>query len=185
MWATVVIYAALTVMVCYVRYTQVKPEQRDLLPYEFLVTMVAALTVDLNHNIIEKEKALRAQEKVGHETKALALDMRTTYEKEYTYKMCLHAAFFLSIGLSTPPMLKEAFAGTFPWSEVAEYMLVLAFLGTISGMVIMSMNYPFIMHTVTYTLSLPILLGMATKEHGNLKELRKWCDGHQKETLTA
>ena len=184
MVATGVAWAVLSVMVSYVRYTQTKPEQRDLIPYEFLITLVSVATMDFNHNILEKVKTLRVKEKAGHDTKELAKELRDTYDQQFTVKMGIHSAFFLSVGLATPPMLKEAFAGQFPWSEVAEYMLILAFLGTISGMVLMSLNYPFIIHTVSYTLSLPILLGMGLHEHGKLKSLRKWSDSHQKEQLT-
>ena len=81
---------------------------------------------------------------------------------------------FLSIGLSTPPMLWECLTGKFPWSELVEYMLVLAWLGTFSGMVIMSMNYPFIIHTVSYTLSGVMLLVLSMMEHHRLSKLKQW-----------
>ena len=68
--------------------------------------------------------------------------------------------FFL-IGISVPPMLIQAFEGKLPWSDVFQYMAYLAFLGTISGMAIMSLNYPFIIHTFSYTISGIILAVLA------------------------
>ena len=53
-------------------------------------------------------------------------------------------------------------------------MAYLAFLGTISGMVIMSLNYPFILHTVSYTFSGVILTVMHCKEKAVLKSLKAW-----------
>ena len=80
----------------------------------------------------------------------------------------------VSIGLAVPPMLKEAFAGELPWSEVAEYMFVLAFIGTISGMVIMSMNYPFILHTCSYSIGLVVVLIFSHINKNLVKKINAW-----------
>ena len=53
-------------------------------------------------------------------------------------------------------------------------MLVLAALGTFSGMVVMSMNYPFIIHTVSYTFSFIIVSLMTMHEHKMVRRLRNW-----------
>ena len=83
------------------------------------------------------------------------------------------AGFFL-MGISTPPMLIQAFEGKLPWSDVFAYMAILAFLGTISGMAIMSLNYPFMAHTFSYTISGIILAVLSCKESGIVKSLKSW-----------
>ena len=73
--------------------------------------------------------------------------------------------FFLLMGLTVPGMLKEAIEGTFPWEDVLAYLGFLCFLGCISGMVIMSMNAPFIIHSYSYTFGGIILIFIAYKEY--------------------
>ena len=80
------------------------------------------------------------------------------------------------MGLSVPDMLKEAIEGTFPWEDVLAFMAFLCYLGCISGMAIMSMNAPFIVHCYSYTFSGIILLLIGFKEYSSLKKLRKWAD---------
>ena len=80
------------------------------------------------------------------------------------------------MGLSVPDMLKEAIEGTFPWEDVLAFMIFLCFLGCISGMAIMSMNAPFIVHCYSYTFSGIILLFIGFKEYSSLKKLRKWAE---------
>ena len=80
------------------------------------------------------------------------------------------------MGILTPPMLEEAIAGKMPWSDVAAFMLYLAFLGTISGMVVMSLNYPFIFHTVSYTLSAVWMAFKACKDKKMVKQVKEWRD---------
>ena len=53
-------------------------------------------------------------------------------------------------------------------------MVFLAWIGTFSGMVIMSLNYPFIIHTVSYTFSGIFLAVIFTYEKKILTKLQKW-----------
>jgi len=71
-------------------------------------------------------------------------------------------------------MLQEIFAGGLPWSMVANYMLFLAFLGTISGMVLMSLNLPFIMHTCSYTIGLVFTIIFACRNYGYVRKINAW-----------
>ena len=71
------------------------------------------------------------------------------------------------MGLSVPDMLKEAIEGTFPWEDVLAFMTFLCFLGCISGMAIMSMNAPFVVHCYSYTFSGIILLYIGFKEYSS------------------
>ena len=80
------------------------------------------------------------------------------------------------MGLSVPDMLKEAIEGTLPWEDVLAYLAFLCFMGCISGMAIMSMNAPFIVHSYSYTFSGIILLFIGYKEYKSLTRLRKWAN---------
>tara|TARA_B110000305_G_C18804977_1_gene344372 strand:+ start:252 stop:455 length:204 start_codon:yes stop_codon:yes gene_type:complete len=53
-------------------------------------------------------------------------------------------------------------------------MFFLAWIGTFSGMVIMSLNYPFIIHTVSYCFSGIFLAVIFTYEKKILTKLQKW-----------
>ena len=71
-------------------------------------------------------------------------------------------------------MLQEAFAGNLPWKDVAEYMLFLAFLATLTGMVFLSYNKPLVLHTISYTVSGIMVAYMSMREHMWVTRLQKW-----------
>ena len=167
-------WTLLTGYVVYILYTQTKPEQRDLMPYQFLITTWLLANYEIGNRVINKVKALRDLEKQGHDAVKLAKEYIAFFDQHFKYRLYTNVAYFLSIGLSVPPMIKQAMSGDLPWSEVWEYMLFLAFLGTISGMVVMSLNYPFIIHTVSYTFSGIIVAVMSVQEHKMTRRLQKW-----------
>lgn len=159
---------------CLIKYS--KPEQRVFGPYVIIVTLQCLVQVLLNQSVLSKIESLREEEKSSSDLKELAAEFRDFYWKTFSRKSMISFIYFLAIGLSTPPMLKEAIAGQFPWSEVAAFMLYLAFMETISGMVILSMNAPFIIHTVTYTLSGVVLLILGIYEYRVHSKVNQWAE---------
>ena len=128
--------------------------------------------IQINESILKTEEELRALEKQGHDSKKL-MEQYTAHVADKNSKKSKYGfLFFLSIGLATPPMLYDCFTGSLAWSEMFAYMVALAWMGTISGMVIMSMNYPFIIHTVSYTFSGVMLAILTCQEHGRLSKLK-------------
>ena len=177
---SLVAWALLSVMVIYVMTTQWDhPAQKDLIPYEIIVSLICWYNFDLDQQIIHRVEILKAKESKGIPAQKLADKFKSFYHETITHKSWAALAFFLLIGLSTPPMLKEAIEGKLPWKDVGEYMLYLAFMGTISLMVIMSMNFPFIIHTMSYTLSGVFLLVIYLHE----SKLRKKVDNWSKTSL--
>ena len=166
---------------CLTEYT--KPEQRVFGPYVIIVTLECIANYFMSKGILSKVEEMRERESEGEDVKALAQEFKDFNWHTFVRKSCVGFTYFLAVGLATPPMLKEAFAGDMPWSEVAEYMLFLAFLGTISGMVIMSMNAPFIVHTVSYTFSGVFLLVLGCYEHSVHKGIEKWAEKIQNDSI--
>ena len=136
-----------------------------------LVTLECAKNLYCNTIILRKIEQLR---KDTREAKTLAEELTACYISTMWLKSLGSQLYVLLMGLLTPPMLKEAFEGTFPWSDVLAYMAYLAFLGSISGMAFMSANYPFIFHCYAYTVSAVVLLIIGGCEWTLVRGLRNW-----------
>ena len=85
------------------------------------------------------------------------------------------------MGASVPDMIHQCFTGQLPWSDFFQYMLYLAFLGTISGMIIMSLNYPFMLHSASYTFMGGIFIYRYCAERSIKNNLEKWASKYQPE----
>ena len=173
---TWVAWIGLSLMVCYFRYTQTKPEQRNLVPYEILLTLICVFNLEINQKIARKVKELRAREDVGEANKSLALEFKNYYAEMFKYKAIGGFCYFLSVGISTPDMLKECIEGKLPWKDLVAFLVFLAFVGTLSGMIVMSLNYPFMIHSATYTFSGIFLLSIYCYEKKIETRLKKWAD---------
>ena len=171
---SVLMWAVLNGFCGYYYFTQTKPEQRAFTAFVCVTTIWTLLDLDFASKLFHKVADLKAREKAGEEVSHLVSEFKAFYDQGYKCKYYTGFLFCFLIGISTPPMLKQAFEGQIPWSDVAEYMLFLAFLGTISGMVVMSLNYPFIIHTVSYTVSGMIVPVITFINYRQNRRIQNW-----------
>ena len=80
------------------------------------------------------------------------------------------------MGLSIPEMIKDVLNGSLPVKMLIFYLVIGAFMGTISLTVVLSLNAPFIAHTVVYTVMGLCLFLSHRKEKKLAAALKEWAD---------
>ena len=139
-----------------------------------MITLICFYNYDVGVEVKNKIDTLRVREQAGEIAAHLSTEFRVHYETVYKNQSMYGGIYFILMGLLTPPMLMECLQGKLAWKDLAAYMLVLAFLGTISGMIVMSLNYPFMMHAATYTVSGITVVLTQLHQYRVVKKVREW-----------
>ena len=102
----------------------------------------------------------------------MLIEIRDFYWNSIKKKWIKSFFFIFFMGFFNPLSFDEAIKKG-DWGAIAEWMLIYAIIGSISGLIVMSMNGPVIFHSFSYTFGGIALICIGCYEYYSFRKLDK------------
>ena len=157
-------------------------KNQNITSYMLLLTFLCGFNFYTNRRIIQYIEELREMEQSGSNPKALANELRDFYFRTIRLRRIVAILFLILVVPLSPFIFNEILEGNVA-IIFQSYFLVL--IGSLSGMIIMSMNLPFIAAGVTFTYGGIALICISCYEHFQWKRLVGWSEQVQMGNISA